>query len=484
MLKLAARRAPWLGTPLVLIGVIAGPVDSAAASHHRLHGVDLTVTRGAVTLSRGHLSGSFTVRNVGTARALRSRADVSITNGRHSRTLGVYRVSALEPQTQTRIAVFMPAPTRVPAGTYRVLACAGLSATGSGFSEDDHCARIGTLRFTADRAGGPRAPGTTATTPTPTSTPTPTPAPNTSTTAATATPSTTTASPTPAGPAPTTTGTGAPGTPTLPQPGPNQIPTAPMTIVPDTPMLVQDSYDGMTGSYDVTTPPSYDPTGATPMRLLVWMHGCGGDAEGDSYETIASNTLDSAGDPQADDSRDFIVISIEGTDGGCWDPNTDVEKVLMAISDVTTRFNIDRRHVFIGGYSSGGDLAYRTIFYNADEFAGILTVNTNPFRDTGSTEAQSLAAAAWRFNIAHVAHSGDEEYHVNPCTGCLDGGADDPGVTPAIHDLISAGYNVNYFIEPGTHSDPDDFRNGTGTDYDWRQYVRPFIDNPSWESPS
>jgi hypothetical protein len=177
------------------------------------------------------------------------------------------------------------------------------------------------------------------------------------------------------------------------------------------------------------------------------------------------------------------VISIGGTDDGCWNPDTDVVKVLMAIADVTTHFNIDRRHIFIAGYSSGGDLAYRTIFYNADEFAGILAVNTHPFRDTGSTEAQSMTAAAWTFNIAQVAHSQDTEYHPDACTDCLDGGADDPGVSPAMSDLRSAGYNVQYVIEPGTHYDEDDFAKHTGTYYDFRQYALPFIDNPAWESP-
>jgi poly(3-hydroxybutyrate) depolymerase len=160
-----------------------------------------------------------------------------------------------------------------------------------------------------------------------------------------------------------------------------------------------------------------------------------------------------------------------------------VVKVLMAIADVTTHFNIDRRHIFIAGYSSGGDLAYRTIFYNAAEFAGILAVNTNPFRDTGSTEAQSMAAAAWKFNVAQVAHKDDTEYHPDACTNCLEGAGNDPGVSPAMSDLQGAGYNVQYFIKPGTHFDPDDFTGKTGTDFDFRQFALPFIDNPAWQSP-
>ncbi len=62
-----------------------------------------------------------------------------------------------------------------------------------------------------------------------------------------------------------------------------------------------------------------------------------------------------------------------------------------------THFNIDPRRVILGGYSSGGDIAYRTAFYNANSFAGVLAVNTSPFRDTGSSQQDSLAAAAWKF---------------------------------------------------------------------------------------
>jgi hypothetical protein len=352
----------------------------------------------------------------------------SITVAGRRRDLGSDRVSALKPQAQVRLTVSAPTPSGVPAGVYGVLARVAAVLTDSASSGRGQCARIGTRELPA--------PGAIVGVP----------------------------------------------TPTQPQPGPTQIPTSPMTIAPDTPTFVPDSYDGMTGSYYVNTPPSYDTTGATPMRLLVWMHGCCGQAAGDSEEVTGSNPPDTNGYLQPDDARDYIVISIGGRDGGCWNPDTDLEQVLMAISDVTTQFNIDRRHIFIGGDSAGGDLAWRTIFYTADEFAGILAVDTDPVRDTGPTLAQSLATAAWTFNVAQVDHWQDNQYHINPCTDCIDG-RNDPGVTPVMNALENAGYNVNYFIRPGDHFDFDNFQDGTGTDYDWRQYVRPFIDDPAWESP-
>ena len=59
-------------------------------------------------------------------------------------------------------------------------------------------------------------------------------------------------------------------------------------------------------------------------------------------------------------------------DGGCWDVNADPARVMAAIADVEDKLNIDRRRVVIGGYSSGGDLSYRTAFYNAYTFSGLL----------------------------------------------------------------------------------------------------------------
>jgi hypothetical protein len=448
-MKMVQRTVRGTVVAVTAMSVVAVPGSLAATHHHRRARPNLTVGAGSIRLSGARIVGSFTVRNGGRARAGGSQAQLSMTVGRKHPGLGTFSVHALKPGARAKVPVSVRAPRGTPAGSYPVLACADATRKISESSERDNCARVGQLRLSSP--SGPPGPTTTS----PAAPPPGTPPPSIAT----------------------------PFTPTQPRPGPAQVPGDPKTVEPDTPTLVNDSFAGQTGSYYITTPPSYDTTGHTPMRLLVWMHGCGGEAEGDSFEMIASNKLNAKGEVQDDESRDFVVISIGGTDGGCWNPDTEVVDVLMAVADVTTHFNIDRRHIFIAGYSSGGDLAYRTIFYNADEFAGILAVNTNPFRDTGSTEAQSMAAASWKFNIAQVAHAQDTEYHPDACTDCLEGGGNDPGVSPAMSDLQSAGYNVQYVIKPGTHFDEDDFTGKTGTDYDFRQFALPFIDNPAWESP-
>ena len=90
--------------------------------------------------------------------------------------------------------------------------------------------------------------------------------------------------------------------------------------------------------------------------------------------------------------------------------DTDSVKVLAALADIKTHFNIDPQRVILGGYSSGGDLTYRTAFYNAGLFAGVIVENSSPFRDTGSTPSASIAAASWKFNVAHLLHTGDLWY--------------------------------------------------------------------------
>jgi CARDB len=231
------------------------------------------------------------------------------------------------------------------------------------------------------------------------------------------------------------------------------VPADPIQYSTDTAEDVSDPQ----GDYWVDVPPSYNADNRTPETLLVWMHGCGGEAEGDAYDVSPGN------------DRSYIAISIGGRDDDCWDPNSDVPKVLAAIADVETHFNIDRRRVIIAGYSSGGDLAYRTIFYNANMFAGILAENTSPFRDTGSTQDQSIAAAAWKFNVVHLAHTSDETYPL-------------AGVTQEVNALKGAGFPVTFITRPGTHYDPDDDVAGTGTDYDLHHYLLPHI-NDGWLAP-
>lgn len=160
-------------------------------------------------------------------------------------------------------------------------------------------------------------------------------------------------------------------------------------------------------------------------------------------------------------------------EGACWDPDTDQGKVLAAIADLKTHFNVNPRRVILGGYSSGGDLAYRTAFYNANSFAGVLAENTSPFRDTGSSQAASLAAASWKFHVVHLAHLQDSTYPIS-------------GVRKETDAMASAGFPITRVeVDGGHYDDPGTIENGhavPGTNADLVTYLLSHIDD-GWLSP-
>lgn len=218
----------------------------------------------------------------------------------------------------------------------------------------------------------------------------------------------------------------------------------------------------------------YKPTtynDATPISLFVWMHGCWGQAYGDLWKIAPVSTRE---------SQSYIAISLGGRDyvpgenDGCWKVGQDGPKLLAAVEDVQRYFNVNLHKIYVGGYSSGGNMAYRHGFENAALFAGILVENSDPSRDTGSTEAALLAAASWRINIAHVLHTDDSDYP--PAT-----------VKDSFAQLIAHGFPAKLIERPGHHYDPDqpdpnDPTKTIGTDYDLRTELLPYLDK-GWVSP-
>ncbi|MEA2168604.1 MAG: hypothetical protein QOF76_1904, partial [Solirubrobacteraceae bacterium] len=236
-----------------------------------------------------------------------------------------------------------------------------------------------------------------------------------------------------------------------PTPTGSSVPTDPVAFQKDTVFTL----DSPETKYWIYVPSRYDDSHQTPIPLFVWLHGCGGQSEYDI------STVSPGG------AQSYIAIAVGGREGGCWDPNTDTTKVLAAIANVETHFNVDPHRVIIGGYSSGGDLAYRTAFYNSNLFAGLLAENTSPFRDTGSSQADSIAAATVKFNIVHLAHTEDDTYGID-------------GVRKETDALKTAGFPITRIERPGGHYDADTAT--TGTDHDLRTLLLPHIDD-GWTSP-
>jgi dienelactone hydrolase len=145
-------------------------------------------------------------------------------------------------------------------------------------------------------------------------------------------------------------------------------------------------------SYVGFVPASY--TGK-PTTLVVGMHGCGDNAK--NFATWAVAPYDTRG------KAEYLGISIGGKDGQCWDTSADIAKVTAAIADMSTCFYVHQQKVVLAGYSSGGMLAYKLGLSDASKYAGIIIENSG----LGSA---SPAAAAWKINVAHIAHKSDGSF--------------------------------------------------------------------------
>ena len=232
----------------------------------------------------------------------------------------------------------------------------------------------------------------------------------------------------------------------------SSVPAHPIAFTKDTVFTL----DSSQSRYWIDVPGTYDERHRTPTELFVWLHGCGGEAAGDIF------TISPGGSGQR-----YIAVAVGGREGACWDPGADQATVLAAIADVESHFNVDPHRVVIGGYSSGGDLAYRTAFYHARLFAGLLAENTSPFRDTGSSQAASLAAAAWKFHVVHLAHTEDDVYPIDTVRRETDA-------------LTAAGFPIERIERPGNHF--DDSTADAGTDHDLQTLLLPHLDD-NWRSP-
>ena len=222
-------------------------------------------------------------------------------------------------------------------------------------------------------------------------------------------------------------------------------PVAPISFTKETTLTVVTN--GVTSW--VWVPKSYDVSHNTPAPLFIWLHGCGGYSRYD-VEMISYYP-----------NQNWISLAVGGREGTCWSNYaTDGAKVLGALADLKTHFNIDRSRVHLGGYSSGGDIGYELAFKNANLFAGLLYENTGP----SAAAMTASQTAAWKLNIAHLAHTGDTTYPID-------------SIRTKMSSLRNAGFPVTLIEKPGSHWDND--TGSTGTTYDLRTFLLPYL-NVGW----
>ncbi len=125
-------------------------------------------------------------------------------------------------------------------------------------------------------------------------------------------------------------------------------------------------------------PPSYD--GTKPMPALVMLHGILQDGD-----RIASHT----GFSEIADREGFIAIYPEslgwvGNNVRTWNVGRnslqytdDAQFVQSLLDSVKDGLNIDRRRIYLAGYSNGGMLAHELATRNPNEFAALATVSAS-----------------------------------------------------------------------------------------------------------
>jgi hypothetical protein len=103
----------------------------------------------------------------------------------------------------------------------------------------------------------------------------------------------------------------------------------------------------------------------------------------------------------------------------------------------------------------------------------VLVENSSPYRDTGSTESASLAAASWKFNAVHLAHLQDTTYPID-------------GVRTETDSMTAAGFPVKRIeVDGGHYDDPGAIENGhlvPDTTADLATYLLPYL-SAGWTAP-
>jgi hypothetical protein len=411
------RRHTLVFAALVL-ALLASMTGAAAAAP------TTKVVDGAAHKAGDRVQGRLVVLNTGNRRSARTGGHITIDSGRDRRILARWAAPSLRPGERDRVRFAARVPARLDNGEWRINACTA-----------GQCLRVGHFTEVAGSGSGAGSGGSGSGSGSAKSGPTGRPPP----------------------PLP-----GAPLDESSAPPPLSTFPTDPIPYEAGQPFEVDDPG----ARYWGFVPETYDASNRTAAPLLIWLHGCGGYSEGDIWVVDPGE--------EAEPPQDWLTVAVGGREGGCWVPSPDEAKVTAALADFETHFNVDRRRVILGGYSSGGDLAYRTGFRHSSTFAGLLIENSSPFRDTESSQAESLAAATTKLHIVHLAHLQDTTYPI-------------AGVRAETAAVAAAGFPIQRIEVAGEHwNDAGDRVAGhavPGTDADLRDLLLPHIDD-GWQAPA
>jgi predicted esterase len=229
---------------------------------------------------------------------------------------------------------------------------------------------------------------------------------------------------------------------TDPGPGPTQM----CSVLPNS-----DGFFTMSGDV-VRLPPKYEVANPRPSRLLIALHGCGDSAANFATWAAAPFSVRS--------SQDYIAVAVGGRDGQCWDTNHDATLVAATIARVSSCFYVHQERIVLGGYSSGGDLAYKLAMTDSLVYSGVLIEHSGLFDVVGSANVDNvLAAAEWKINIGHTAGINDPVYLIS-------------NVRSDYNKMVAHGFPIHY---QETSEDHD------GTSDDWAGFLIPLM--AKWSTP-
>lgn len=123
--------------------------------------------------------------------------------------------------------------------------------------------------------------------------------------------------------------------------------------------------------YDLHIPASY--TGQTPMPLVIAFHGVGGDGKAMAEQTSFNQLSEQAG----------FIVTYPDAISQHWDarrgsqPETtdDVGFISALIDTLAQNYSLDRRRVYVVGFSNGGMFVHRLACELSDKIAAIAAVS-------------------------------------------------------------------------------------------------------------
>jgi polyhydroxybutyrate depolymerase len=138
------------------------------------------------------------------------------------------------------------------------------------------------------------------------------------------------------------------------------------------------SVDGAERNYLLHVPPSYD--SQTPVPLLLVLHGRGGDGERISALTGFSELAD---------EKNFIAVYPDGLENQ-WNYVKDVPGyssmtqddtafLLALLDEVSSRYEIDDKRIYVAGFSNGGFMTQRLACDAPERFAAFASVSAAGF---------------------------------------------------------------------------------------------------------